>query len=299
MTLVLLALGSVLIFEGLVYALAPSFLEQMLEMLRRIPEAALRQLRCAVPTVPARRLQEFFVRYLWLLYKLERHSVAQQLMPVAARYVPLLPPWVLPTQLTHGPYLPSAEDGQPVPYHDEWCEASGVCGTVSAAVPELKDELQGLLEALNETEFGVVDAFVPTPAEEQRAKPFGQGGDLVLLDQESGVVNATACAMVPKHCALLRSLPLAFQRMEDPDSRYGWRGVPAQASVRFVNPWSRSTALLTQESNDMLMMFAPQLSTPLATTTPRKLNKKEQKDGSGLQSAQQSDGEEVLPHPQL
>ena len=220
-------------------------------------EAALRQLRCAVPTVPARRLQEFFVRYLWLLYKLERHSVAQQLMPVAARYVPLLPPWVLPTQLTHGPYLPSAEDGQPVPYHDEWCEASGVCGTVSAAVPELKDELQGLLEALNETEFGVVDAFVPTPAEEQRAKPFGQGGDLVLLDQESGVVNATACAMLPKHCALLRSLPLAFQRMEDPDSRYGWRGVPAQASVRFVNPWSRSTALLTQESNDMLMMFAP------------------------------------------
>ncbi|WP_411974835.1 DUF2065 domain-containing protein [Sulfitobacter faviae] len=44
MTLVLLALGSVLIFEGLVYALALSFLEQMLEMLRRIPEAALRQL---------------------------------------------------------------------------------------------------------------------------------------------------------------------------------------------------------------------------------------------------------------
>ncbi|MFG6562787.1 DUF2065 domain-containing protein [Sulfitobacter sp. 1A13421] len=44
MTLVLLALGSVLIFEGLVYALAPSFLEQMLEMLRRIPEIALRQL---------------------------------------------------------------------------------------------------------------------------------------------------------------------------------------------------------------------------------------------------------------
>jgi uncharacterized protein len=43
-SLVLLALGSVLIFEGLVYALAPSFLEQMLEILRRIPEAALRQL---------------------------------------------------------------------------------------------------------------------------------------------------------------------------------------------------------------------------------------------------------------
>ena len=43
MSLVLLALGSVLIFEGLVYALAPSFLEQMLEILRRIPEGALRQ----------------------------------------------------------------------------------------------------------------------------------------------------------------------------------------------------------------------------------------------------------------
>jgi uncharacterized protein YjeT (DUF2065 family) len=48
MSLVLLALGSVLIFEGLVYALAPSFLEQMLEMLRGIPEAALRQLGALV-----------------------------------------------------------------------------------------------------------------------------------------------------------------------------------------------------------------------------------------------------------
>ena len=48
MSLILLALGSVLIFEGLVYALAPSFLEQMLEMLRRIPEAALRQLGALV-----------------------------------------------------------------------------------------------------------------------------------------------------------------------------------------------------------------------------------------------------------
>ena len=48
MSLVLLAFGSVLIFEGLVYALAPSFLEQMLEILRRIPEAALRQLGALV-----------------------------------------------------------------------------------------------------------------------------------------------------------------------------------------------------------------------------------------------------------
>lgn len=51
MSLILLALGSVLIFEGLVYALAPSFLEQMLEMLRRIPEAALRQLGALVVVV--------------------------------------------------------------------------------------------------------------------------------------------------------------------------------------------------------------------------------------------------------
>ena len=51
MSLVLLALGSVLIFEGLVYALAPSLLEQMLEMLRRIPEAALRQLGALVVVV--------------------------------------------------------------------------------------------------------------------------------------------------------------------------------------------------------------------------------------------------------
>ena len=44
MSLVLLALGSVLIVEGLVYALAPSFLERMLELLRSLPEGALRQL---------------------------------------------------------------------------------------------------------------------------------------------------------------------------------------------------------------------------------------------------------------
>lgn len=34
----LLALGLVLIVEGLVYALAPSLVEQLLEMLRAIPE---------------------------------------------------------------------------------------------------------------------------------------------------------------------------------------------------------------------------------------------------------------------
>ncbi|SDF47656.1 DUF2065 domain-containing protein [Sulfitobacter delicatus] len=48
MSLVLLALGSVMILEGLVYALAPSLLEQMLELLRRLPEAAVRQMGALV-----------------------------------------------------------------------------------------------------------------------------------------------------------------------------------------------------------------------------------------------------------
>ncbi|MFY0645559.1 DUF2065 domain-containing protein [Sulfitobacter geojensis] len=44
MSLILLALGLVMIFEGLVYALAPSLLERMLEALRQMPEAAVRQI---------------------------------------------------------------------------------------------------------------------------------------------------------------------------------------------------------------------------------------------------------------
>jgi uncharacterized protein len=48
MSLVLLALGSVMILEGLVYALAPSLLEQMLKLLRRLPEAAVRQMGALV-----------------------------------------------------------------------------------------------------------------------------------------------------------------------------------------------------------------------------------------------------------
>ncbi len=39
----LLALGLVLIVEGLAYALAPQLLERMLEILRTLPETALRQ----------------------------------------------------------------------------------------------------------------------------------------------------------------------------------------------------------------------------------------------------------------
>lgn len=40
----LLALGLVLIVEGLAYALAPSLIERVLEMLRSLPEAMRRQI---------------------------------------------------------------------------------------------------------------------------------------------------------------------------------------------------------------------------------------------------------------
>ena len=48
MSLLLLALGSVMILEGLVYALAPSLLERMLEALRMMPEQAVRQIGALV-----------------------------------------------------------------------------------------------------------------------------------------------------------------------------------------------------------------------------------------------------------
>ncbi len=44
MGMILLALGLVLIVEGLAYALAPSLIERMLEMLRSLPESAVRQM---------------------------------------------------------------------------------------------------------------------------------------------------------------------------------------------------------------------------------------------------------------
>ncbi len=44
MSTVLLALGLVMIVEGLAYALAPSLVERMLEMLRSLPESAVRQI---------------------------------------------------------------------------------------------------------------------------------------------------------------------------------------------------------------------------------------------------------------
>lgn len=43
MSTLLLALGLVMIVEGLAYVLAPSLVERMLEMLRSLPEAAVRQ----------------------------------------------------------------------------------------------------------------------------------------------------------------------------------------------------------------------------------------------------------------
>ncbi|MBR9652851.1 DUF2065 domain-containing protein [Thalassovita aquimarina] len=47
----LLALGLVLIVEGLAYALAPSLVEQILEMLRALPEASRRTVGLAALTI--------------------------------------------------------------------------------------------------------------------------------------------------------------------------------------------------------------------------------------------------------
>lgn len=44
MSTLLLAIGLVLVIEGLVYALAPSLLERMLEILRSLPESTVRQI---------------------------------------------------------------------------------------------------------------------------------------------------------------------------------------------------------------------------------------------------------------
>ncbi|MEM6889388.1 MAG: DUF2065 domain-containing protein [Pseudomonadota bacterium] len=44
MSSILLALGLVMIIEGLAYALAPSLIERMLEALRAMPQQAVRQL---------------------------------------------------------------------------------------------------------------------------------------------------------------------------------------------------------------------------------------------------------------
>ncbi|MGJ8625614.1 MAG: DUF2065 domain-containing protein [Sulfitobacter sp.] len=48
MSILILAFGLVMILEGLVYALAPSLLEQMLEKLRAMPQAAVRQIGALV-----------------------------------------------------------------------------------------------------------------------------------------------------------------------------------------------------------------------------------------------------------
>ena len=48
MSIFLLAFGLVMILEGLVYALAPSLLERMLEILSEMPQSAVRQIGALV-----------------------------------------------------------------------------------------------------------------------------------------------------------------------------------------------------------------------------------------------------------
>ncbi len=48
MTVLILAFGLVMILEGLAYALAPSLLQRMLEMLSAMPQAAVRQIGALV-----------------------------------------------------------------------------------------------------------------------------------------------------------------------------------------------------------------------------------------------------------
>ena len=48
MSLLLVAFGLAMVLEGLVYALAPSLLERLLEMLRTLPEGAVRQVGALV-----------------------------------------------------------------------------------------------------------------------------------------------------------------------------------------------------------------------------------------------------------
>jgi len=61
-SVLLLALGLVMIFEGLVYALAPSLLERMLEMLRQMPTEAVRQIGGIVVVVG--------VAFVWLAFQI-------------------------------------------------------------------------------------------------------------------------------------------------------------------------------------------------------------------------------------
>jgi len=46
--MILLAIGLVMIVEGLAYMLAPSLIEQVLEILRSLPEPSRRQMGCLV-----------------------------------------------------------------------------------------------------------------------------------------------------------------------------------------------------------------------------------------------------------
>ena len=216
-------------------------------------EPAMRQLRCSVPVVPAETLHEFFNQYLLTLYTMEADTaiVREKVLKVAQRYVPIVPPWVLPEQLTQGPYLPPAEDGLPQPFYDEWCASSGLCNSVAEKLYALTDELEEVLEKAQESDYGMADTFPPS------SQLLASGGDLTLYDQAAGKLNLTACALAPQACAVIRQIPLLFQLFEDPHSKHGWSGVPATVAIRHVKPWTREHPQIRQPSNDMLTMIVP------------------------------------------
>lgn len=225
---------------------------QVLISLNRL-EPAMRQLRCAVPAVPTEKLQEFFNRYLLTLYRLEADTsvVREQVLQVAQRYVPLVPPWMNANQLTQGPYLPAAEDGAPEPFHDEWCASTGLCNSVAEQVYAITEELEQIIEKAQESEHGMADIFPPSP------HLLASGGDLTLYDQAASRLNSTACAIAPQACSVVRQIPLLFQKFENPRSTHGWSGVPATVAIRHVKGWTREHVQIRQQTNDVLTMIIP------------------------------------------
>lgn len=216
-------------------------------------DGAMRQLRCAVPSVPAENLQGFFSRYLLTLYTMDdvNQVVPDQVLLVAQRYVDIVPPWVSALQLTQGPYEPSAEDGTPSPFYDEWCAESGLCNTIVQEVHAIKEELDQILELAEQSDFGVQDTFPPAD------NVLATGGDLTLVHQAPGKMNLTACGLAPVTCEVVKQIPLLFQRLEDPLTQYGWSGVPATVAIRHVKPWTRERPQIRQNSNDVLTMIVP------------------------------------------
>ena len=177
--------------------------------------------------------------------------VPDQVLKVAQRYFPIVPPWVSALQLTQGPYEPSAEDGAPEPFYDEWCAESGLCNAVAQEVHAIKEELDQILELAEQSDFGVRDTFPPADS------VLATGGDLTLVHQGPGKMNLTACALAPVTCEVVKQIPLLFQRFEDPSTKYGWSGVPATVAIRHVKGWTRERPQIRQNSNDVLTMIVP------------------------------------------